>query len=128
MGDLNFAQNQQQYLSEVRKYVAVKFQVVALPNDRTETYLKEIRQVIDPSVQLVLALVPAQKADRYSAIKKLCCMEKPIASQVVCLKTINNPKKLQAVAQKIALQINCKLGGELWACQTPWDGLMVVGK
>ena len=103
-------------------------QVVALPNDRTETYLKEIRQVIDPSVQLVLALVPAQKADRYSAIKKLCCMEKPIASQVVCLKTINNPKKLQAVAQKIALQINCKLGGELWACQTPWDGLMVVGK
>jgi len=101
--------------------------VVALPNDRTETYLKEIRQVIDPSVQLVLALVPAQKADRYSAIKKLCCMEKPIASQVVCLKTINNPKKLQAVAQKIALQINCKLGGELWACQTPWDGLMVVG-
>jgi len=101
--------------------------VISLPNDRTETYLKEIRQVIDPSVQMIVTLVPAQKADRYSAIKKLCCLEKPIASQVICLKTVNNPKKLQAVAQKIALQINCKLGGELWACATPWEDLMVVG-
>jgi len=105
----------------------VQPKVISLPNDRTETYLKEIRQVIDPSVQLIVSLVPAQKADRYSAIKKLCCLEKPIASQVVCLKTVNNPKKLQAVAQKIALQINCKLGGELWACATPWEDLMVVG-
>jgi len=105
----------------------VQPKAIALPNDRTETYLKEIRQIIDPSVQLILALVPAQKADRYAAIKKLCCMEKPIASQVVCLKTVNNPKKLQAVSQKIALQINCKLGGELWACATPWEDLMVVG-
>jgi len=101
--------------------------VVALPNDRTETYLKAIRDVIDPTVQLVLTVVPQQKADRYSAIKKLCCMEKPIASQVVCVRTINNPKKLSSVAQKIALQINCKLGGELWACQTPFQDLMVVG-
>jgi len=101
--------------------------VVALPNDRTETYLKAIRDVIDPTVQLVLTVVPQQKADRYAAIKKLCCMEKPIASQVVCVRTINNPKKLSSVAQKIALQINCKLGGELWACQTPFQDLMVVG-
>ena len=86
---------------------------MALPNDRTDTYLKAIREVIDPSVQMVLTIVPAQKADRYSAIKKLCCLEKPIASQVVCLKTINNPKKLSSVAQKIALQLNCKLGGEV---------------
>ena len=37
--------------------------------------------------------------------------------KVVCLKTISNEKRLSAVAQKIALQINCKLGGELWACK-----------
>merc|ERR1719510_1397505 len=51
----------------------------------------------------------------------------PVPSQVVCLKTISNEKRLQAVAQKVVLQINCKLGGELWACQTPMKGLMVVG-
>ena len=86
---------------------------MALPNDRTDTYLKAVREVVDPSVQLVLTVVPQQKADRYAAIKKLCCMEKPVASQVVCLRTINNSKKLASVAQKIVLQMNCKLGGEV---------------
>ena len=76
-----------------------------------------MRKILDPQVQLVLMVVPAQKSDRYAAIKKLCCIESPVPSQVVCLKTISNEKRLSAVAQKIALQINCKLGGELWACQ-----------
>jgi aubergine-like protein len=101
--------------------------VVALPNDKTETYLKAMKELIDPSVQLVLAVVPAQKADRYAAIKKLCCIDKPVASQVVCLKTISNEKRLTSVVQKIVLQINSKLGGELWACLTPYKNLMVVG-
>jgi aubergine-like protein len=47
--------------------------------------------------------------------------------QVVCVKTISNEKRLQAVAQKVVLQINCKLGGELWGCRTPFKRLMVVG-
>ncbi len=68
----------------------------------------------------MMVVVPAQKSDRYAAIKKLCCIEKPVASQVIVLKTISNEKRLSAVAQKVALQINCKLGGELWACQTPY--------
>ena len=39
--------------------------------------------------------------------------------QVIVQKTISNDKKLVSVVQKIALQINAKLGGELWGCQTP---------
>ena len=31
------------------------------------------------------------------------------------------------MVQKVALQINCKLGGELWACDIPMKHLMVVG-
>ena len=91
--------------------------VIALPNDRTETYLEALRPVIDPTTQLVLTVVPQQRSDRYAAIKKLCYVEKPVASQVVLLKSINNEKKMSAVASKVVLQINCKLGGELWACQ-----------
>lgn len=71
-------------------------------------------------MQLVLTVVPAIRSDRYAGIKKLCCVEKPVASQVVVVKTISNEKKVAAVAQKVILQINCKLGGELWACQTPF--------
>ena len=62
-----------------------------------------------------------------AAIKKLCCIERPVPSQVICLKTISNEKRLQAVAQKVVLQMNCKLGGELWGVQTPFEKLMVVG-
>ena len=31
------------------------------------------------------------------------------------------------MVQKVALQINCKLGGELWGCDIPMKHLMVVG-
>ena len=31
---------------------------------------------------------------RYSAVKKLCCVEKPVASQVINFKTISNEKKV----------------------------------
>ena len=86
---------------------------IKLPNDRTETYLKEIRNIIDPSVQLVMTIFPQMKSDRYAAIKKLCCVEMPVASQVINFKTISNDKRLASVVQKVALQVNCKLGGEV---------------
>lgn len=50
-----------------------------------------------------------------------------MASQVIVSRTISNEKRLQAVAQKVVLQMNCKLGGELWGCQTPFKNLMVLG-
>ena len=56
--------------------------VASLPNDRTETYLKAIRELITPDLQIVVAIFPAARADRYAALKKLCCVEKPVASQV----------------------------------------------
>ena len=40
-----------------------------------------MRKILDPQVQLVLMVVPAQKSDRYAAIKKLCCIESPVPSQ-----------------------------------------------
>ena len=54
-----------------------------------------------------MTLVPQQKSDRYAAIKKLCCVENPVPSQVICVKTISNEKRLQAVAQKV---INTTIG------------------
>ena len=39
--------------------------------------------------------------------------------QVIIGKTISKADKIRSVTQKIALQINCKLGGELWGVQIP---------
>ena len=47
--------------------------------------------------------------------------------KVIILKTISDARKVTSVVQKILLQINCKLGGELWAINIPVKNLMVVG-
>merc|ERR1719192_3044030 len=48
---------------------------------------------------------------------------------VTNFKTISNEKKVSSVVQKVALRINCKLGGELWGCQMPakMGNIMVLG-
>lgn len=98
-----------------------------LHNEKIETLVQELRNSINERVQLVVVINPTNRDDRYSAIKKVCCVEAPVPSQVIVAKTISRPDKLRSVVQKIALQINCKLGGELWAVKIPFNKLMVVG-
>ena len=38
--------------------------VVKLKDDRTDSYLRELRQLINPSVQLVVTIFPQMKSDR----------------------------------------------------------------
>ena len=54
-------------------------------------------------MQLVYAVMPVSRDDRYATVKKLCCVEKPVASQVINFKTISNGKKVSSVVQKVAL-------------------------
>lgn len=65
---------------------------------------------------------------RYSNIKKKCCVDRAVATQVVCQRTIT-PKKgsVLSIATKVAIQINCKLGGAAWKVDMPLNGLMTVG-
>ncbi|XP_055936429.1 piwi-like protein Ago3 [Argiope bruennichi] len=102
-------------------------QYVEIHNDRTETYCEAIKDIINPTLQIVVAIFPTPRDDRYSAVKKLCCIEMPVPSQVINLRTISDARKLRSVVQKIALQMNCKLGGELWSVHIPLNDLMVCG-
>ena len=101
----------------------------SLANDRTETYLATLRETIKPDVQMVVMIMPSPRDDRYSAVKKLCSVEMPVPSQVINYKTLSNEKKASSVVQKVVLQMNCKLGGQLWGCQMnpKFGNLMVVG-
>ncbi|XP_012263472.2 piwi-like protein Ago3 [Athalia rosae] len=101
--------------------------LIELKDDRTETYLNELKANINPRMEIMVIIFPTSRDDRYAAVKKLCCVEMPIASQVIIAKTINRPDRIKSVTQKIALQINCKLGGTLWALKNPMDNLMVCG-
>ncbi|BFZ03166.1 hypothetical protein BsWGS_06204 [Bradybaena similaris] len=98
-----------------------------LRDEKIDTLVQELRNSITDQVQLVVVINPTNRDDRYSAIKKTCCVERPVPSQVIISKTISRPDKMRSVVQKIALQINCKLGGELWSLHIPFKKLMVVG-
>lgn len=79
-----------------------------------------------PRPQLILCLVPNNNKDTYDAIKKTCCIEYPVPSQVITSNILNGPKA-RSVITKVALQVNCKLGGELWGVTIPPRNIMVVG-
>ncbi|XP_046871685.1 piwi-like protein 2 [Hypomesus transpacificus] len=102
---------------------------VELRDDRTETYVKSIHSQLtsEPNLQMVVCIITGNRDDLYSAIKKLCCAQSPVPSQVINARTISQPQKLRSIAQKIMLQMNCKLGGELWTVNVPLKHLMVIG-
>ncbi|GAB1601208.1 piwi-like protein 1 [Argonauta hians] len=96
-------------------------------DQRTETLIRLLRETVQKTFQLVVIIFPTSRDDKYSAVKKFCCVECPVPSQVIIARTISQQQKLRSVTQKIALQINCKLGGDLWALSIPLNGIMVIG-
>ncbi|KAM6221050.1 piwi-like protein 2 [Rhynchocyon petersi] len=102
---------------------------VELKDDRVETYVRTIQSVlgVEGKIQMVVCIIMGTRDDLYGAIKKLCCVQSPVPSQVINVRTIGQPTRLRSVAQKILLQINCKLGGELWGVDIPLKQLMVIG-
>ncbi|XP_048186573.1 piwi-like protein 2 isoform X1 [Perognathus longimembris pacificus] len=102
---------------------------VELKDDRIETYIRTIQSMlgVEGKLQMVVCIIMGTRDDLYGAIKKLCCVQSPVPSQVINVRTIGQPTRLRSVAQKILLQINCKLGGELWGVDIPLKKLMVIG-
>jgi len=63
--------------------------------------------------------MPTLRSDVYAAIKQFCVAEHGIPSQCILSKTLDNDKMIRTMAQKIILQLNCKLGGGIWALNVP---------
>ncbi|NXY90108.1 PIWL1 protein, partial [Alcedo cyanopectus] len=96
-------------------------------DDRTEAYLRAIQRNATPETKIVVFILSSSRKDRYDAIKKYLCTECPIPSQCVLARTLSRPQTITAIATKIALQMNCKMGGELWTVEIPLKQLMIVG-
>ena len=93
-------------------------QVKTLDNDRVSTFVETCNSV-PQKMQLAVIIVPNNNKDRYDAIKKIFCCDRPLASQVIVARTISNKKNLMTVCTKIGIQMGCKLGGEAWALDIP---------
>ncbi|OXA64113.1 Protein argonaute-3 [Folsomia candida] len=95
--------------------------------------ISDFRQAIKSNLtrdkyHFLFVLMPQQREDVYGMIKKLSLCELEVPSQCCLTKTLSNDKKFNSVVQKIALQINCKLGGSLWSLSLPFKNpMMFVG-
>ncbi|NXE51879.1 PIWL1 protein, partial [Casuarius casuarius] len=96
-------------------------------DDRTEAYLRVLQQNVTSDTNIVVCVLSSSRKDKYDAIKKYLCTDCPVPSQCVIARTLSKPQTIMAVATKIALQMNCKMGGELWRVDIPLKQLMVVG-
>ncbi|NXB80612.1 PIWL2 protein, partial [Donacobius atricapilla] len=96
--------------------------VQELRDDRIDSYVRSIQGSLgsQDKVQLLLCIIPGNRDDIYGAIKKLCCVQSPVPSQVINAQSLmGHPGKIRGVVQKVLLQINCKLGGQLWGVDIP---------
>lgn len=103
-------------------------QYLELPDDRLQSYLAALERVSNQAnpPMLIFVVVPNNKADRYSAIKKKCYIDRAILSQVILSKNLSS-KGAMSIATKVAIQMNAKLGGVPWTLHLPLSGLMVIG-
>uniref|UniRef100_A0A668AQN7 Piwi-like RNA-mediated gene silencing 1 n=1 Tax=Myripristis murdjan TaxID=586833 RepID=A0A668AQN7_9TELE len=126
----NEAQNLLQTLCKVSGPLGIHVQrpVMVQYEDHQESLLRAVQQNIGPNTQMVCHLIlPTNRKDKYDNIKKYLCVDCPTPSQCVVSRTISKPQTLMTVATKIALQMSCKMGGELWSVEIPLKQLMIVG-
>lgn len=79
-----------------------------------------IKQLLDrKKMRFIVCIVPNNAKDTYDAIKRLCCLDYSIPSQVITSNVLNNQKNVKSVMTKITIQINAKQGGEIWGIKIP---------
>jgi aubergine-like protein len=72
------------------------------------------------NLQILVFILPRPDSNLYTAIKRTCCCELAIPSQVVTKKNVapNQPKTMSVVT-KVAIQMSCKIGGSPWGILVP---------
>ncbi|KAJ0175571.1 hypothetical protein K1T71_008730 [Dendrolimus kikuchii] len=102
-------------------------EIVTMRSDGSMDYANMCETVIarkNPAI--IMCVLARNTADRYEAIKKKCTVDRAVPTQVVCQRNMTN-KSAMSIATKVAIQINCKLGGAPWTVEIPLPSLMVVG-
>eukprot|EP00064_Thunnus_orientalis_P007810 superscaffoldBa00000888_g7832 len=121
----NEAQSLLQTLNKVSGPLGIRIQraMMIVYDDHQESLLRALQHNVGPQTQMVVVVLPSNRKDKYDSVKKYLCVDCPTPSQCVVSRTLSRPQALMTVATKIALQMACKMGGELWSLKQ----LMIVG-
>jgi len=100
--------------------------VIKIPDGRSGSYLQALDTATKKDLQLLFVILPNNKLDLYSVIKKRLSVNLGIPSQCFLAKNLTN-KGLMSIATKVVVQMNAKLGGEPWSIQIPLKNTMITG-
>ncbi|XP_029294816.1 piwi-like protein 1 [Cottoperca gobio] len=125
----NEAQSLLQNLNRVSGPLGIRMHraVMIEYDDHQESLLRSLQHNVGPQTQMVVVVLSSSRKDTYDSVKKYLCVDCPCFSQCVLSRTLSRPQMLMTVSTKIALQMACKMGGELWSVEIPLKQLMIVG-
>ncbi|XP_022814819.1 piwi-like protein Siwi isoform X1 [Spodoptera litura] len=109
------------------KFMLSRPEIVTIQYDGAIDYARTLDTVIarrNPT--LIFCTLMRKLTDRYEAIKKKCLVDRAIPTQVVTARNMTSNSAM-SVAAKVALQMNCKLGGAPWRVEIPLQNILVVG-
>eukprot|EP00300_Choanocystis_sp_HF-7_P007998 c15637_g1_i2.p1 GENE.c15637_g1_i2~~c15637_g1_i2.p1 ORF type:complete len:484 (+),score=135.25 c15637_g1_i2:311-1762(+) len=96
-------------------------------NDRAATYIEIFKENLQQDFQVVVAIVPSKDKRRYDELKVFLTTVMPLPSQIIVSKTISKERSLLTITNKIAQQIQAKIGGNLWRVEMPLNKTMIIG-
>lgn len=100
---------------------------VQVPDMRPTGYMRNVNQLADEKIyQILFLILPNNTLDLYSTIKKRLAVELGIPSQCFLAKNVTS-KNLMAIATKVVVQMNAKLGGDPWSMKLSLKSIMFVG-
>ncbi|XP_065335603.1 piwi-like protein Siwi [Cloeon dipterum] len=101
--------------------------IIQIESDEVNCYLRELKKLFAKErPQIVVFILACNRKDKYSAIKKYCTVEHGVASQVLTVKSMDQKYDFP-VAKRLAVQLNCKVGGTPWSVEVPLTLGMVIG-
>lgn len=57
---------------------------------RSPSYLDRIESILKDNPTMIMCIVPNNSADRYSAIKKKCCVDRGVPTQVIVARNLTS--------------------------------------
>ncbi|XP_059617616.1 protein argonaute-3 [Phlebotomus argentipes] len=104
---------------------------VVVQREQTADLVRQIQETIhaQPDLSIIVIIFPSQRAEWYASVKKVCCYQTPVPSQVIMARNMlqANESKVRSIVMKILLQMNCKIGGTLWSVNIPMANTMICG-
>ena len=109
-------------LSKPMGFLVNEPRLIRLPESRgrpTDTFAQAIKTELkrNQNIQMVVCITPNNAKDTYDAIKRICCIEYGVPSQVITSSKLK--KNVKSVMTKVTIQLCCKLGGEIWGLYIP---------